>query len=117
MGIATTSPTEKLEVNGNIKISGTGNGIKFADGTSQTTAATGGVVSGDGHSLDAKDGDPADALFVDDSGNVGIGTTNPGYQMEIRRVGGGDFFSLLGSSLMEEILGLFLAAMVLMAQL
>ncbi len=73
VGIATTSPTEKLEINGNIKISGTGNGVKFADGTSQTTAATGGGGSGDGHSLDASDGNPTDALFVDGSGNVGIG--------------------------------------------
>jgi hypothetical protein len=32
---------------------------------------------GDGHSLDAADGDPVDAIYVDDKGNVGIGTTNP----------------------------------------
>ncbi len=88
VGIATTSPTEKLEVNGNIKISGTGNGVKFADGTSQTTAATGGGGSGDGHSLDASDGAPADALFVDGSGNVGIGTTGPGAQLEVENSGG-----------------------------
>ncbi|MGR3176773.1 MAG: hypothetical protein ACUZ8E_01795 [Candidatus Anammoxibacter sp.] len=42
VGIGTTNPTEKLEVNGNIKITGTGNGIKFPDGTAQTTAATSG---------------------------------------------------------------------------
>ncbi len=83
VGIATTSPTEKLEVNGNIKISGTGNGVKFADGTSQTTAATGGGGSGDGHSLDASDGAPTDALFVDSSGNVGIGTTAPNAQLTV----------------------------------
>ncbi|HPS28440.1 MAG TPA: hypothetical protein PLX10_01250 [Candidatus Paceibacterota bacterium] len=41
-----TSPSEKLEVAGNVKITGAGNGIKFADGTSQTTAATaGGTMS------------------------------------------------------------------------
>jgi hypothetical protein len=33
--------------------------------------------SGDGHSLDAADGDPTDAVFVDNNGNVGIRTLNP----------------------------------------
>lgn len=33
--------------------------------------------SGDGHSLDASDGSPTDAVFVDDEGNVGIGTSDP----------------------------------------
>jgi hypothetical protein len=42
-----------------------------------TGGGTGGG-SGGGHSLDAADGDPVDAVFVDDEGNVGIGTTNPG---------------------------------------
>jgi len=31
----------------------------------------------DGHSLDAADSDPTDAVFVDNDGNVGIGTTSP----------------------------------------
>jgi len=46
VGIGTAAPGEKLEVAGNVKITGTGNGIKFPDGTSQTTAATaGGTMS------------------------------------------------------------------------
>jgi hypothetical protein len=45
LGIGTTTPSEKLEVAGNIKISGTGNGIKFPDGTIQTTAASDGSVT------------------------------------------------------------------------
>ncbi len=78
VGIAVTSPTEKLEVNGNIQISGTGNGLKFPDGSTQTTAATGeSGGSVDGNSLDASDGSPADAVFVDSNGSVGIGTQNP----------------------------------------
>ncbi len=32
---------------------------------------------GDGHSLNAADGEPVDALYVDDEGRVGIGTTTP----------------------------------------
>ncbi len=48
----------------------TTNELILADGTVLTGAA-------DGHSLDASDGDPVDALFVDAEGGVGIGTTNP----------------------------------------
>jgi hypothetical protein len=44
-------------------------------GNALTISASGG--GGDGHSLDASDGDPVDAVFVNDAGNVGIGTTHP----------------------------------------
>lgn len=37
----------------------------------------------DGHSLDAADGSPANALFVHNSGNVGIGTLNPQKQLAV----------------------------------
>jgi len=42
VGMGTTSPAQKLEVSGNVKISGTGSGLAFPDGTTQTTAVTGG---------------------------------------------------------------------------
>ena len=51
-------------------------GFKFPDGTTQTTAANGGGA-GNGHSLDAADGNPTDVVYVNNDGNVGIGTTNP----------------------------------------
>ncbi len=39
---------------------------------------------GDGHSLDAVDGNPANAVYVDYEGDVGIGTTSPGsFQLKI----------------------------------
>jgi hypothetical protein len=39
VGIGTTAPVEKVEVVGNLKLSGAGNGILFPDGTKQTTAS------------------------------------------------------------------------------
>ncbi|MAE42469.1 hypothetical protein CMO93_01750, partial [Candidatus Woesearchaeota archaeon] len=41
VGIGTISPNHKLTVSGNINITGSGNGIKFPDGTTQITAADG----------------------------------------------------------------------------
>ncbi len=50
-----------------------------------TTALSALSVPGlDGHSLDAADGNPTDALFVDNVGNLGIGTTTPPSQLTIR---------------------------------
>ena len=42
VGIGTATPTQRLEISGNVKISGSGNGLGFPDGTTQTTAVTGG---------------------------------------------------------------------------
>lgn len=42
---------------------------------------SGGVA--DGHSLDAVDGAPVDAVYVDASGYVGIGTTTPSVPLEV----------------------------------
>jgi hypothetical protein len=41
-------------------------------------SALNGGGTGDGHSLDADDGDPVDALYVDSEGKVGINTTTIG---------------------------------------
>lgn len=38
---------------------------------------------GDGHSLDASDGTPADVVYVDAAGNVGVGTTGPSAKFEV----------------------------------
>jgi len=70
VGIGTTSPGERLTVAGTVE--STSGGFRFPDGTTQTTKA-----AGDGHSLDAADGSPVDALYVNDTGSVGIGTTTP----------------------------------------
>jgi hypothetical protein len=49
----------------------------FADGLD----AVGG--SGDGHSLDAADGVPVDAVYVDNDGNVGVGTASPSARLHL----------------------------------
>jgi hypothetical protein len=46
VGIGTASPQSKLDVMGNLKISGAGNGIMFPDGSLMTTASAGGSPSG-----------------------------------------------------------------------
>ena len=86
VGVGTTAPAEKLEVIGTTKtseligqtIESTSVGFKFPDGSIQEKASL-----GDGHSLDAADGSPADALYVDNDGKVGIGTTDPGAKVDI----------------------------------
>ncbi len=91
VGIGTNDPGEQLTVAGTIE--STLGGFKFPDGTVQTTA--GGGAGGDGHSLDAADGSLTDALFVDNGGNVGIGTATPASKLEVKdgniRVTGGSF--------------------------
>jgi len=42
------------------------------------------VGTGDGHSLDADDGSPEDALYIDANGDVGIGTTSPQAELHVR---------------------------------
>ncbi len=53
VGIGTTNPPgQKLEVAGNVLISGVGNGLTFPDGTTQSTAAGGRYVGATGVSYD-----------------------------------------------------------------
>ncbi len=65
VGIGTTSPSTELYVAGTVTAD-----LFIGDGSGLT-----GI--GDGNSLDALDGSPTDAVYVDNSGNVGIGTTAP----------------------------------------
>ncbi|HEV7858136.1 MAG TPA: hypothetical protein VGO91_05860, partial [Pyrinomonadaceae bacterium] len=46
VGIGTSAPTQRLEVNGNIKLSGANSKLIFADGSSMMTATAGGSPSG-----------------------------------------------------------------------
>jgi len=76
VGIGTYTPTAKLELNGNLKLtSGSGATVTFADGTVQSTAWTGALCGGDyaesvGVAGDRESYAPGDLLVIDD--------TNPG---------------------------------------
>ncbi len=66
LGVGTGNPGQRLEVAGNVQISGAGNGLLFPDGTTQTTA------SGPGLFIQNSTAKQASASFnVDGSGAVG----------------------------------------------
>ena len=48
----------------------------FADGVDD-------LGPGDGHSLDANDGNPIDVVYVDGAGRVGVGTTSPSSDLHV----------------------------------
>ncbi len=91
VGIGTDTPTEALEVNGNIRITaGSGGELIFSDGTGMTTAAATATgmtsttdlnfaadsdVNGSGVINLSTNGE--NRLTISNDGNVGIGTTNP----------------------------------------
>ena len=97
VGIGTTNPGAKLDVNGGMKLSASGSSLTFADGTSQTTAWTGALCGGDyAESVDVSNSrmhyEPGDVLVLmpDNPGKVlksvepystvvsGIYSTKPG---------------------------------------
>ena len=47
-------------------------------------AATTAAIAQAAFALDAPDGDPIEAVFVDNAGNVGIGTTSPQFPLHVR---------------------------------
>ena len=55
----------------------TGQVLSTTDNAGTTAWITVNTSNADGHSLDAADGSPTDAVYVDNSGVVGIGTTTP----------------------------------------
>ncbi|MCR5889265.1 tail fiber domain-containing protein [Hymenobacter sp. J193] len=84
VGIGTTAPTQPLEVAGNVQISGSGNGLKFPDGTTLTTApvadnlgnhtATQNLNLGTSQLVGNGGGS---GLSISNGGSVGIGTSTP----------------------------------------
>ncbi|MDQ3800379.1 MAG: hypothetical protein M3384_13085 [Acidobacteriota bacterium] len=68
VGAGTQNPTERFESNGNIKVSGAGNGIIFPDGTKMTTAGGGGGGGNmSGTSIVTAINDPATSGVISDA--------------------------------------------------
>jgi hypothetical protein len=83
---ADADPTNEL--NTNLQLSGMNLQLSDAGGTlTADLSPLAGSLIGDGHSLNAADGDPIDALFVNDEGLVGVGTPAPDAGVDIQ-VGG-----------------------------
>jgi hypothetical protein len=103
VGIGTTTPGERLDVAGTARMAGFKMPTGAVDGYVLESDATGigswqPAATGDGHSLDAADGSPIDALYVDNDGHVGIGTSSPEHQLHINEPAGGFCYGLMTSS-------------------
>lgn len=77
--INTLSATDAIAAMGTAENDNLLNHNRYTD--DEAIAAVG--PGSDGHSLDAADGSPTDALFVDNDGNVGIGTISPTAKLDI----------------------------------
>jgi len=103
IGTIVTDPNWRLTVAGNMRISGSGNGIFFPDGTSLTSGNLGalsvGNVSNNSDAVIQSDADQVsggdvilragavDGLVLKSGGNIGVGTVNPVSKLNVR---GGD---------------------------
>ncbi|MGA1826225.1 MAG: hypothetical protein ACMUIP_16335, partial [bacterium] len=76
VGIGTISPSESLEVAGTVKAAA----FNLNGDTITYWPPSGG---GDRHSLDAADGSPVDAVYVDNEGNIGMGVAAPSARLHL----------------------------------
>jgi hypothetical protein len=67
VGIGTIAPSQKLDVAGNLKLTGAGSALIFPDGTSMTTAAAGGGGTPSGTNIVSAINDPATVGVIGDN--------------------------------------------------
>ncbi len=79
VGIGTTTPSEKVDIVGHLSLSGGAKEIRFKNASGNTEQ----YVWHSGTSLGMGAGSETNSMFVTGGGNVGIGTTTPGYKLEV----------------------------------
>ncbi len=81
VGIGTTTPAQKLEVNGSAIVTGFGSFGRSVDGTVRLIVRGQGTTSAT-YGLTVQDPNGVNLLVVRDDGNVGIGTASPSARLE-----------------------------------
>ncbi len=84
IGIGLTNPINKLEVNGSLRLSGTGNNL-YLGGTSKEGSIQNAdsIVGLNDLKLYANSSETSPDLYISNSGNVGIGISNPNSTLQI----------------------------------
>jgi len=102
VGIGTAAPTSQLEVRGNIQLTNTAttiSGIRFADGTYQTTSASsystppGGNTDSVQYNAGGSFGGSSGFVFHTGNTHVGIGTSKADYALSVHAVDGPALFA------------------------
>ena len=79
VGIGTTSPSQKLEVSGNVKLDGDNRHIYFGGNNTfigERSNSTELELRGGGNST-------AQTVYIDNTGQIGVGTSNPSYKLDV----------------------------------
>ncbi len=84
VGIGTTSPTQKLDVNGNIALSFNGESLIVNDQRGTDSISIRGAANINFHTFNGSS--YVEHMRITSSGNVGIGVTNPSQKLEVRAI-------------------------------